>query len=477
MPGLLRNYYLLCILAAMVVLRLPSLNRPVSKHHEFNTAVVLINAESWKQAGGGSQFSFTPLMNYQGDANKKFEEGPYIDAAHNHVYLSFGAGWYVLPYAIFTLLKLPFTPIWLQLLNIAISLFTIAMLYLLIRETVGNKPVALVSCTLFGLLPAILWYGGNGYVNTSIMLPMVIAFFYTWFQMEKGPANVGYISLSALFFIGIILCYFDWLGVFLLGFLAVWSLFRLRIDKRYGLVLSVSILALLCGIMIPLAQFAHYLGWHQVLQYWQSRFVERSAGDIPLTGMVSMVAKNLVSGYPVLLLLLPAALLAIVKNGVVTTWPIWALSAVLFYNLVFFNWSAVHEFAWLGFALAATVLVATYLLPRLGRLQLRWLLFLCIPVSAAIYFFINRPGAFSWKGESYNAEMTAGAWIKKHIPSDVAIFSDVQISPAVSYYSKRSFTSGLSMEAAKETMIRYNLTDAVWLNTAEEPWKAVFLHR
>ena len=53
-----------------LLVRLPNFNRPVSKHYEFNTAVILINIISWRQAGGGNHFYYTPVMNFQHTGDK-----------------------------------------------------------------------------------------------------------------------------------------------------------------------------------------------------------------------------------------------------------------------------------------------------------------------------------------------------------------------------------------------------------------------
>src|SRR5450755_4635011 len=81
-----------------VFIRLPNLNRPISKHYEFNTAVIMINIISWRQGGGGDQFHYTPVMNFQHPGDKLPPNNLFIDKNGNSVYLSFGPGWYVIPY-------------------------------------------------------------------------------------------------------------------------------------------------------------------------------------------------------------------------------------------------------------------------------------------------------------------------------------------------------------------------------------------
>src|SRR5687767_9329605 len=90
----------LLLFMVSVLLRLPNLNRPLSKHHEYNTAVILVNIESWRQAGGGNLFHYIPLLNFQNPGDKRPENLPNIDSKGNMLYLSFAPGWYVIPYFI-----------------------------------------------------------------------------------------------------------------------------------------------------------------------------------------------------------------------------------------------------------------------------------------------------------------------------------------------------------------------------------------
>ena len=467
MQSILKDKFLWLLFLALIILRLPTINRPLSKHHEFAVAVVLINAESWQQAGGGNRFHYTPLMNYQGFANRMLDTGWHIDSLHNHVYLSFGAGWYVLPYFVLKAAGLPFTPLWLELLNIFINLVTVAMLYGLLRKVTGNKRTALAGTTFFAFLPAPLWYCGNGYVSNSIMLPLVIALLYIWHRFEKDRNHIRPATLISLFISGVLLSYFDWVSVFLLAGMAVWALVKTRKDRRYFWVALVSIVTIVAGIWLVLAQFASYLGWAQVLGYWKSRFAERSTNtaEFSLPQMLVMVIQNLVTGYLPLFFVLPLVWLkrkALKQKGILQ-WPLWALATMLPYNGIFLNWSAVHEFAWLAFGLIAVVGITIYLFPLLSTRQQIRLIATCVGFSIVQYFIINRPGPVSWKGDRYASKKNLGEWIRTNIDPGLPVFTNVKNEKIIEFYSKRTFNNQANLQQAKKQATAYHIQQAVWM--------------
>lgn len=451
----------------LVVLRLPYLNRPLSKHHEFNTAVILINAESWQQAGGGKQFCFTPLLNYQGASNHLLDKGWHIDKKGNHVYLSFGAGWYVLPYLFFKTLHLPFTPLWLQLLNITIGVITAILLWYLLVTVTGQHKIAFAGTAIFMLLPAPLWYMGTGYVTTAIMLPVVIGILYTWNAIEKNIACVNSKYLSVLFLLGIILCYIDWLAVFLLLVMAAWALLKARTRLTYIWVTVIAMLSMLTGTGIVLMQFAGYLGWQQVLHYWQSRFADRSTGTSEYSAgiMLWMVVKNLATGYLPLILLMLYALKVKLRSRFqpIISWPLWALVAIIPYNGMFFNWSAQHEFAWMAFALFSIVAISIYLLPYLKTVSLKKITGIIIFLSLLQYFIINLPGTVSIKGDPYDQQAKLGKWIQKNVDSSLPVFTNISNDKIVEYYSKRTFNTAQTPAEAIALAGVYGISAAVWI--------------
>ena len=65
---------LLVAFAISVLVRVPTLNRPLSHHHEFCTAVVMTTLENWWDAGI-SNYHCAPVMNWQNPTDKFINNG------------------------------------------------------------------------------------------------------------------------------------------------------------------------------------------------------------------------------------------------------------------------------------------------------------------------------------------------------------------------------------------------------------------
>ena len=102
---------MLLIFSISVLIRLPSLNRPLSKHHEFVTAISLRVLQIWDKEGG-AKYNYVPVMNYGGEANKHINnhastvEYGVEDAEGNYYYLSHPPLAYMAPYFVFKVLNI-----------------------------------------------------------------------------------------------------------------------------------------------------------------------------------------------------------------------------------------------------------------------------------------------------------------------------------------------------------------------------------
>jgi len=83
---------LLGIFLLSVLVRLPQLNRPLSKHHEFCTAVALRVMTIWNE-NGIDKYGFNPVMTFNNLADKNINNhanasGKMVDAEGNCYYVS-----------------------------------------------------------------------------------------------------------------------------------------------------------------------------------------------------------------------------------------------------------------------------------------------------------------------------------------------------------------------------------------------------
>ena len=113
-----------------VAIRIPQLNRPLSKHHEFITADALRIMEIWNQQGA-LHFHFNPIMSYAGAENKFInnQTTENYDAEGNSYYLSYPPFAYMLPYFLLGGWIQPPSVLSLQLFNMLLHLIECLLLY------------------------------------------------------------------------------------------------------------------------------------------------------------------------------------------------------------------------------------------------------------------------------------------------------------------------------------------------------------
>ncbi len=466
----------LLLFMVSVLLRLPNLNRPLSKHHEYNTSVILVNIESWRQAGGGDRFHYIPLLNYQNPGDKRPEKFPNIDSKGNYLYLSFAPGWYVIPYFIYQVFHLPVEPIYLKLINLFFELATVILLFLLCEKLVPvGQPRRylgiILTCILFMFSPAILWYLGNGYTHPGIMMPFVIAVLLMLIPMLQSADNIRTSRLLLLFLLIVMLMYIDWFGLFLSAVSSVWTFFKARKDKRYIKLLFTVAIGCITAIAIFVFQFASYTGIDNLIRLLLFRFHERSFArtnhPFPL---IRLIAQNIVTSYlPVILLMLSSIawiLFKKVKTGFTGREIIFMAGfaqVVFLYNTILLQWSAEHEFGLIPLSLLLVIPAARLIIMLApGRafyaIIASYFVFACFQ-----YYFINRPGKVSWDGSSFDMYKKLGEQVQK-VPADYKIFINYNWSAVIDFYAHRNFTRVSCVDSAKAYMQKYNISKAVWIN-------------
>lgn len=461
-----------------VLVRVPNLHRPVSKHHEFITALILINLESWRQAGGGEQFHFTPIMNFQNPGDKHQEKAVYVDSAGNQLYLSLGPAWYMIPYFVYELFHLPSEPVYLRILNLFFNLATLLLAFYFFRQlippgTPGRYLFVVAGCLLLQFIPGMLWFSGNGYVHTSIILPVVLAMLMVLLPMLQSPQKITALRLLALGLLIILLVYMDWLPVFICFCTLLWILFRRRQDKQYLLLASVLIIATFTGIALVFEQFASYAGWPAVSRYWQLRFQERSItnGATPFWQMGAWLLGHFITSYlPLILLTIASALLLKLKKVrfLLSEQEKHFLyiygAAVILYEVVLISWSSAHDFSLIPIAILLAYIGGRLFLTAVKGKTAYIIAGLFMLLSIAQYYYINRPGPTSRDGMAYNTFEVFGRELQR-VPADHKIFMHLGDAtyPMIEYYAGRNITGATNMENAKKMMQQWGITKAVWI--------------
>jgi hypothetical protein len=460
-----------------ILLRLVNLDRPISKHHEFNTAVVLINIQSWREAGGGSKLNFVPILNFQNPGDKFASRSYYsVDSAGNVMYLSFGPAWYIIPYLIYELFHLPAEPIYLQCINLVFNLASVILFFylleLLIPASAREKYFIMVAgCYLFMYSPGILWFLGNGYINIGIMMPFVIGALLLLIPMLRSAENISAGKLTALGVLIVLLIYFDWFILALCAVASMYALLKIKKDRKYLLLLLIVALSAIAGILLLFLQFASYAGWQAVSEYWAHRFHSRSVVNTSTSfwKMAAYVAFNFITSYlPVFIILAIAFVLGRSKKikfffseNEILFLKIYTLSVSL-YNMALFEWSYEHEFSLIPWSILFSYLAAKAVIALFQKKQLYGLMLLFFLAAMSQYYFINRPGKISREGTPYFNFKKFGDSLKR-VPPDYKIFLDIVPDPMIEYYAGRNIYPIRSMDDAKQFMHRWGISKAVWV--------------
>jgi len=466
----------LLLFALSLFIRFPNINRPISKHYEFNTAVIMINIISWRQAGGGDQFHYTPVMNFQHAGDKLPPNNLFIDRSGNSVYLSLGPGWYLISYFFYQLFHLPAEPVYLEILNLVFHLITVLLFFYLMEKLIPSiRPrkylMVTAGCCFMIFSPGILWFLGNGYSTVSIMLPFVLAMLLFELPMMEDPEKI---TSGRLFILGLLMMtivYIDWFALFLCFGSLIFSMIKYKQHRKYRALVLTLFLSVFLGVSLIFFQFASYMGGEAVMHYWMSRSFERSMdlAGLSFTKRLSLLFIYFITSFLPLLLLLGISYFRRWRNKIV---PGWTETEILFiqlstvtlilYNLVLFNWSTDHEYPILPWAILLSFVTARLMGEIKSQQTVRLLLALFLVLSVAQYYWINRPGPIARDGLAYNSFKNLGESLRQ-IPADYTICINLEQNPMVEYYAGRNIFIAPDSLSVKKLLKELGIKKAVWV--------------
>ncbi len=374
-PSCSRLDALFVILLLSIIIRLPNIDRPLSKHHEFCTAMALVTFDVWNEKGA-AHFHYSPVTNYQNSPDLHINNGT-IPFTKNgtHYYLSHPPLGFWLPYYSFKILGLSHSSRNLQYFNLLFHLLAAMCVYSIAQMMCGqwrkrtpsnmvapilqlstnlsfrNPPISpytnpgLIAASIYLFSPAMLWYGSNVYFSDIFVNQLFVIAIWVGMKTEKNgqsywrkPSNQDKKPLLQLYFqsflfslllLAVLLT--EWIGYFLgasAAAYACWQFFKAseKNKKRwYAIQLLLTVVAVVGGIAITFGTYSQILGLDAFVEYLQNRFLTRTGQMDDGMGKLDVLvfyAKQLLQHYasaylPVLLLLF--ALLALhwrkKKNG------------------------------------------------------------------------------------------------------------------------------------------------------------------
>ncbi len=434
-----------------LLVRLPQLGRPLSKNHEFCTALVLVVHSVWEE-DGFVKHAGCPAVTYPNPGDRGViglhydltdQDGIYYYVSH----LPFA---YWAPYAAFKVLGVTAAEVPLRIFNVLLHGLTALLFFGFLKRTLGDLPqhanIAAWAAAFYLLMPGPLWFHGNVYMSDmAVQLPWAWSLFaFARLGPAPRPLAVAHFLLATA-----VLAATEWIGVFVAFTFLIVLIGRWRNtgDRRWLWLGIAQCVVAAIVILACLGLYASRIGWSDLVAYLFHRFEERGAlpGEASATilqGFWQLLLNLLRSWGPLIAL----GIGAIVMSGRTLSWPVapglvmlTSLPALL--HLLVFVRYGIHEFAVLklGFFLCAGVAVA------LWRMEERWGRWTRLPIVCALllgmawYTWVNRPGDGTATGEAYATAQQRGLLIAAEAqPDEVILLQGIQADPQIQFYARRN---------------------------------------
>ncbi len=457
--------------AISIAVRLPSLNRPLSKHHEVNAAYVLINAEEWNHRSPAF-YHYVPVHSYHIAGDQVTTE--VINNGYQ-VNVSFGSLWYMMPYFFFKVLQVAPSPLALQVFNLLLHFICILLVYYLALALFGqqNNLKPLTAAVLYVFCPAPLWFHGNAYVHEVAVLPFIYGSCLLFVNWLRRPGKNPPILLFLLVAAGI---WCDWLMCFVAAamFLVSGYLYFQRNERRqlYNMLgLGGTVIVAIIAIVI---QFSSFMGFDNYVNSLYSRFLWRSiGGSVQAAGIAANAGLGsfYLAGYGLMLPVVVVIFMLLRKLKIekdcrlLYNFLFIAGAVCMLHHLVFWGFSNIHDYAVIksGFIVSTLTTLALYKMKAGSR---KIAVVVLLVTNVAVYYFVNRPGKYAANGQPYTYFKTLGETIKKIAkPGDYIFVDTPEMSLLLTYYSKRYYETVTDLHEAKSLFGALPGTNAVFVHT------------
>ena len=485
---------LLLVFGLSVLVRLPELNRPLSKHHEFCTAVSLRILQIWYD-NGIEQYNFNPVMTYNNPADKFINNeanasGGMIDSAGNYYYVSHPPFAYYLPYVVFKLLHIRPDVLPLQILNMLIGFITALFVYFTVCLLSFNRArsylhfPSFIAYSVYLFMPATLWFQGNVYMSDMLVhLPFVIGVYIVLKMILRQKFFVpkyiiGYIL--TLF----VMIYTSWLGVFYAFGVLVYSLLHVRTIRGFRVLIWSTIAVTFFTLRLITYQYAEINGMEAYIHEVTNRYLIRGSIGHLHHGflhfllsyfiLIKDILYNYLVNYLAIYLLIAGfiwisitrAKLKIVfsENGYRFLWL--SVLPVILMHLVFMQYSS-QDFTVLYASLFFSVLIGI-LYDKVKKSDvfsdkaLNGLVLATIVLLIGQFYLTNLPGSMSIKGQKYAREKEKGEVIKTSIKNNEVAFSNQITTPQIVFYAGRNIKFASSKEEALLFMKEHHLKKGIY---------------
>lgn len=484
---------LLGIFLLSVLVRVPQLNRPLSKHHEFCTAVSLRIMQIWYD-NGIEKYGFNPVMTYNNPADKFInnhanQTGKMVDREGNYYYVSHPPFAYYFPFFIFKVLHIRPDVLPLQIINLLLhfisGLFVYFTVCLLSFNRARSLPYrsALVAYSIYLFMPVTLWFQGNVYMSDMAVHTLFIIGVYTALKMiiRQKFYVPKYIFLYVV--ILALMIYTSWLGVFFAFSVFVYSLLHLNRNSGFKVLLWSTVIVTLVMLRVIVYQYSQINGPLAYLEEMFSRYLVRGSLAETNQGIFHFMFdylwlfKTLIYNYVISYVVIYVALLLFVwlvmsrkkmkivfsENGYRFIWL--SVAPVLLIHFFFLNYSE-HDFTALYASLFFSVLLGILYdkVKKSGAMPLRKMqigLVAILVLFVVQYWVVNFSGIHFLQPKWDDYAMSGKEISANASKEEVVFITGREAHPQEVFYAGRNIRYAASTDDAKKFLQERNLTRGV----------------
>ncbi len=485
-------YFVIILLFLFSVLvRVPNLNRPLSKHHEFCTALSLRIMQIWTHAGV-TTYHFNPVMSYPGDANKFINnQAPsYFDKNGDAYYESYPPGGYLLPFFIFKILHIYPDVLPIQLYNLLLQLIECIFLFKIVMLFAGKenrKEFQLIGllAVIFNLFnPAALWFHSNVYMTD---MQGTTLFVISVFLLLKISLENEFLSPLWLILLGLsnfIMNYSEYIGVTFSAIAGLYCLIKAFRKKQFIFPLIIIALSCFAALLVTIYQYSLINGFDALEGISKYRYSYRSGygrgGNfysltigVMLNYITCFSPELFFIGVCVVVLVVKKSLGAFFKKGIkFLSLIIFIVLPVILHHLIFLNASQ-NEYFMLRASPFVSLLCAAlfYFIYKTAFFAFLeeyrkpvFVLIIGVITSSNIvmYYAINKPGKFSISGEPYKKEKLEGIYIRQNAaPDEVVFIKGFEDEPQTVLYAHRNLRTIITDSDAEVFLKTYHRSKGV----------------
>lgn len=428
-----------------VVIRLPTLNRPLAKHHEFCTAVSLRIMQIWHQEGIASS-RFNPVMTYPNPADRFINNyasgsGKMIDPAGNYYYVSHPPLAYYLPFAVFSMLGIPPDVLPIESFNLVVHLLCGIGIFLILQTLMPfqNNLPALSGYTAYMFSPGTLWFHSNIYMADILVQFFFICGVYVALKWSAEHNRRWTVLLGVSTFL---MTYTSWLGVFFC--LVIMGVCIRQRSLKQAMVLAACPAA---ALLLTAFQYSRIAGWDALGQEWLTRFLERSGGSSwNIFPAITIITKNYLTSYLPLIIATGVLLIFYFRrisgaSSIFVRFFLFSAVPVILLHVVLPDYSG-HDFTTLYGGLFLAVFFGMLLSFAAQKSRRAWMaavITLVVSFSIVQYYYINPPGEYSRKGDRYADFHDIGKSIATLSAADEVVFLEgIKASAEIVFYAGRN---------------------------------------